>query len=211
MTVPTPADPAPATPLARVLLSSVLAAVLFTLVCGLAYPLLTTLAGTVLFPAQAQGSMIERDGRVVGSALIGQAFSAPQYLHGRPSQTNRTDGSGPQPYNAENSGASNWGPTNAKLSDAVKGRIAAFRSENGLNATAPVPVDMVTASASGLDPDISVAGALAQVGRIAQARKVTPAQVEAVIRAHVTGRSLGFLGEERVNVLSANLALDALK
>lgn len=212
MTAPTTEPvPTPSTPIARVLLSSVIAAVLFTLVCGLAYPLLTTLAGNALFPTQAKGSLITRDGKVVGSALIGQDFTAPGYLHGRPSQTNRTDGSGPQPYNAENSGASNWGPTNAKLSDAVKARVAAFRRENGLSATTPVPVDMVTASASGLDPDISVAGALAQVGRVARARNLTPAQVEATIRANVTRRSLGVLGEERVNVLRVNLALDGVK
>ncbi|THF83997.1 potassium-transporting ATPase subunit KdpC [Deinococcus sp. KSM4-11] len=210
MTTPNLNEPVP-TPIARVLLSSVIAAVLFTLICGLAYPLLTTLAGNVLFPTQAHGSLIRQNGKVIGSALIGQNFTAPKYLHGRPSQTNKTDGSGPQPYNAENSGASNWGPTNAKLSDAVKARVAAFRAENGLSATAPVPVDMVTASASGLDPDISVAGALAQVGRIATARTLTPAQVETTIRAHITRRSLGVLGEERVNVLSVNLALDSLK
>lgn len=211
MTVPTVdpvPTPTPATPIARVIVSAAIAAVLFTLICGLAYPLLTTVAGNALFPAQATGSLITQNGKVVGSALIGQDFTAPQYLHGRPSQTNKTDGSGPQPYNAENSGASNWGVTNAKLSDAVKARVAAFRTENGLSAGAPVPVDMVTASGSGLDPDISVAGALAQAGRIAQARGLTPAQVEATIRATITHRSLGVLGEERVNVLRVNLALD---
>lgn len=221
MTLPTnpePAVPGPATPepvipaasLTQLLRSAALAALLFTAVCGLAYPLLTTLAGNVLFPAQATGSLLLRGGQVVGSALIGQDFTAPGYLRGRPSQTNRTDGSGPQPYNAENSGASNWGPTNARLRDAAQERAVSFRADNGLSASAPVPVDMVTASGSGLDPDVSVAAALAQTGRIARERAVAPAQVEALIRANVTPRSLGVLGEERVNVLRVNLALDAL-
>lgn len=209
LTSPTlPARPAP---LARLLLSCLLAAVLFTLITGLAYPLLTTAVSGVLFPHQAQGSLITRDGRVIGSALLGQNFTAPRYLHGRPSMTLRTDGSGPEPYNAENSGASNWGPTNAKLSDAVAQRVAAVRRENGLSANAPVPVDLVTASASGLDPDLTLAGALLQVNRIARARQLDPARVEQLIRAHLTPRQLGVLGEPRVNVLAVNLALDALR
>ncbi|MFB9081108.1 potassium-transporting ATPase subunit C [Deinococcus wulumuqiensis] len=117
-------------------------------------------------------------GKVVGSAVLGQNFTAPKYLHGRPSMTNKTDGSGPEPYNAENSGASNWGPTNAKLRDSVQERVTAFRQENGLSATTPVPVDAVTASASGLDPDVSLATALLQVNRIAQTRGMQPAEVE---------------------------------
>ncbi len=206
----TPEPLMPAAPLTHLLRSAALAALLFTAVCGLAYPLLTTLAGNALFPAQATGSLLSRDGQVIGSALIGQDFTAPGYLRGRPSQTNRTDGSGPQPYNAENSGASNWGPTNARLRDAAQDRAESFRAVNGLGASAPVPVDMVTASGSGLDPDVSVAAALAQAGRIARERAVAPAQVQAVIRANVTPRSLGVLGEERVNVLRVNLALDDL-
>ncbi|GAA5502694.1 potassium-transporting ATPase KdpC subunit [Deinococcus xinjiangensis] len=218
MTIPDPyfnetaasTTPRPA-PLPRLLLSSLLAAVLFTLICGLAYPLLTTGVAGVLFPNQAQGSLITRDGKVIGSAVLGQNFTAPQYLHGRPSMTNKTDGSSPEPYNAENSGASNWGATNAKLRDTVQERIAAFRQENGLSDSAPVPVDAVTASASGLDPDISLATALLQVGRIAQARGMQPADVEKVIRDNLTPRQLGVLGEARVNVLKVDLALDALK
>ncbi|MFC3859471.1 potassium-transporting ATPase subunit KdpC [Deinococcus antarcticus] len=205
-----PVAPRPA-PLPRLLLSSLLAAVLFTLVCGLAYPLLTTGVAGVLFPKQAQGSLLTRDGKTIGSAVLGQNFTAPQYLHGRPSMTNKTDGSGPEPYNAENSGASNWGATNAKLRDTVQERIAAFRQENGLSDSAPVPVDAVTASASGLDPDVSLATALLQVNRIAQARGRQPADVEKVIRTHLTGRQFGVLGEQRVNVLAVNLALDGMK
>ena len=196
------------TPLPRLLLSALLAAVLFTLLCGLAYPLLTTLVAGAAFPNQAGGSLVTRNGQVVGSAVLGQNFTSPRYLHGRPSMTAKTDGSGPQPYNAENSGASNWGPTNAKLRDAVQGRVAAFRQENGLGAQTPVPVDAVTASASGLDPDVTLATALLQVSRIAQARGMQPAEVEKVIRAHLTGRQLGLLGEPRVNVLAVNLSLD---
>ncbi len=207
-TLPSHPEPAPAAPLPRLLLTSFLAAGLFTLVCGLGYPLLTTAVAGALFPNQAQGSLISQNGKVVGSAVLGQNFTAPQYLHGRPSMTNKTDGSGPEPYNAENSGASNWGATNAKLRDAVQERITAFRQENGLSENAPVPVDAVTASASGLDPDVSLATALLQVNRIAQARGIQPADVEKVIRAHLTGRQLGVLGEERVNVLAVNLSLD---
>ena len=208
---PTHPEPAPAAPLPRLLLTSFLAAGLFTLVCGLGYPLLTTAVAGALFPNQAQGSLISQNGKVVGSAVLGQNFTAPQYLHGRPSMTNKTDGSGPEPYNAENSGASNWGATNAKLRDAVQERIAAFRKENGLSENAPVPVDAVTASASGLDPDVSLATALLQVNRIAQARGMQPAEVEKVIRAHLTPRQFGVLGEERVNVLAVNLSLDGQK
>ncbi|TSA82052.1 potassium-transporting ATPase subunit KdpC [Deinococcus detaillensis] len=207
MTLPEP--PVRPAPFLRLLLSALIAAVLFTLVTGLAYPLLTTAAAGLLFPSQAQGSLLSRNGKVIGSAVLGQNFTAPQYLHGRPSMTNKTDGSGPQPYNAENSGASNWGPTNAKLSEAVRARVAAVRSENGLSATASVPVDLVTASSSGLDPDVTLASALLQVNRIAQARRLTPAQVETVIRLHLTPRQFGVLGEPRVNVLAVNLALDA--
>lgn len=217
MTIPDPflnetsasGAPRPA-PLPRLLLSSVIAALLFTLICGLAYPLLTTGVAGVLFPTQARGSLISRAGTVVGSAVLGQSFSSPRYLHGRPSMTGRTDGRGPDPYNAENSGASNWGPTNAKLRDAVQERLAAFRTVNGLSANAPVPIDAVTASASGLDPDVSLATALLQVNRIAKSRNMPPPDVEQVIRDHLTGRQLGVLGEARVNVLAVNLALDGM-
>lgn len=207
---PQPVPVARPTPLPRLMLSALLAAGLFTLVCGLAYPLLTTAVAGMLFPTQARGSLISRAGTVVGSAVLGQSFSAPRYLHGRPSMTNRTDGRGPDPYNAENSGASNWGPTNAKLRDAVQERLAAFRTVNGLSANAPVPIDAVTASASGLDPDVSLATALLQVGRVARARGLQPAAVERVIRDHLTPRQFGVLGEARVNVLAVNLALDGM-
>lgn len=217
MTIPDPflneiaasVAPRPA-PLPRLLLSSMIAALLFTLICGLAYPLLATGVAGVLLPNQAQGSLITRDDKTIGSAVLGQNFAAPQYLHGRPSMTNKTDGSGPEPYNAENSGASNWGPTNAKLRDAVQERLTAFRRENGLSETTPVPVDAVTASASGLDPDVSLATALLQVNRIAKSRNMPPPDVEQVIRDHLTGRQLGVLGEPRVNVLAVNLALDGM-
>jgi K+-transporting ATPase ATPase C chain len=204
-----PVAPRPA-PLPRLLLSSLMAALLFTLVCGLVYPLLTTGVAGMLFPTQARGSLISRDGKTVGSAVLGQNFTAPGYLHGRPSMTNKTDGSGPEPYNAENSGASNWGATNAKLRDSVQERVAAFRQENGLSESTPVPVDAVTASASGLDPDVSLGTALLQVNRIAKSRGMQPADVEGVIRDHLTGRQLGVLGEARVNVLAVNLALDGM-
>ena len=210
-TLPVHPEPAPAAPLPRLLLTSFLAAGLFTLVCGLGYPLLTTAVAGTLLPQQAAGSLVTQNGKVVGSAVLGQNFTAPQYLHGRPSMTNKTDGSGPEPYNAENSGASNWGATNAKLRDAVQERITAFRQENGLSENAPVPVDAVTASASGLDPDVSLATALLQVNRIAQARGIQPADVEKVIRAHLTPRQFGVLGEERVNVLAVNLSLDGTR
>ncbi len=200
-----------ATPLPRLLLSALLAALLFTVLCGLVYPLLTTAVAGALFPSQAGGSLIVQGGRTVGSAVLGQNFTAPNYLHGRPSMTNKTDGSGPAPYNAENSGASNWGATNPKLHDSVQQQLAAFRKENGLSDVAPVPIDAVTASASGLDPDVSLATALLQVNRIAQARGLQPAEVEQVIRSHLINRQLGVLGEARVNVLSVNLALDALQ
>lgn len=207
---PTTPETRPA-PLPRLLLTALLAAVWFTLICGLAYPLLTTGVAGVLFPQQAQGSLLAQNGKVIGSGVLGQQFNSPRYLHGRPSMTNKTDGSGPEPYNAENSGASNWGTTNAKLRDAVGERLNTFRKENGLSENTPVPVDAVTASASGLDPDISLATALLQVNRIAQARALPSAEVERVIRNQLTGRQFGVLGEPRVNVLAVNLALDGLK
>ena len=145
--------------------------------------------------------MISRDGKVVGSALIGQSFTSPRYFWGRPSATS------PMANNGGGSSGSNQGPTNPALVDAVKGRIAALRAADPGN-TAPVPVDLVTASASGLDPDISVAAARYQAGRVAQARRLPVAQVESLISAHTSGQSLGFFGENRVNVLALNLALD---
>lgn len=174
---------------------------LLTLIVGGLYPALVTAIGKTAFSSQASGSMISRDGKVVGSALIGQSFTSPRYFWGRPSATS------PMANNGGGSSGSNQGPTNPALVDAVKGRIAALRAADPGN-TAPVPVDLVTASASGLDPDISVAAARYQAGRVAQARRLPVAQVESLISAHTSGQSLGFFGENRVNVLALNLALD---
>lgn len=179
----------------------VLFCVLSVLCCAI-YPLAATGAGQLLFPAQANGSLVERAGQPVGSSLIGQAFSAPKYFWGRPSATS------PMPNNAAASSGSNLGPLNPALADAVKGRIGALRAADPDNA-APVPVDLVTASGSGLDPEISVAAARYQASRIARARGMTPEQVTEVIAAHTEPQYFGFFGEPRVNVLALNLALDA--
>ncbi len=196
------AAPAPAsahTPLWRPAL--VLFAVL-SAVTGLLYPLAVTGVAAVAFPQQAAGSLLQRDGQVVGSALIGQAFSSPHDVWGRPSATS------PQPYDASNSGGANLGPLNPALTEAVKARIAALRAADPGN-TAPVPVDLVTTSASGLDPDISLAAALYQAPRVARLRGLPLATVQARIAAQAEGALFGFLGEPRVNVLRLNLALDA--
>lgn len=174
-----------------------------TALTGVVYPLVVTVIGQAAFPEQAAGSLVLRDGKPVGSSLIGQNFSDPKYLWGRPSAT------GPMPYNAANSGGSNLGPLNPALVDAVKARIDALRAADPGN-TAPVPVDLVTASGSGLDPHISVAGALYQAGRVAKARAVPEDRVRQLIEQQAEGRLLGFIGEPRVNVLRLNLALDAL-
>jgi len=175
-----------------------------SLLCGLAYPLAVTGLAQTLFPAQAAGSLIERDRRPVGSALIGQNFSDPKHFWGRPSATE------PEPYNAQASGGSNLGPTNPALAEAVRARIAALQAADPGN-EAPLPVDLVTASASGLDPHISVAAARYQAARVARLRGLEPQRVEALIEQHAQGRGLGFLGEPRVAVLPLNLALDALR
>ena len=174
-----------------------------SIVTGLIYPLVVTGVARLAFPAQAAGSLIERDGKAVGSALIGQNFSDPKNFWGRPSATT------PMAYNAANSGGSNLGPLNPALIDAVKGRIAALRAADPGNRL-PIPVDLVTASASGLDPEISVAAAQYQAVRVARARGLAPAQVQALIEQAAQGQWLGFLGEPRVNVLRLNLALAAL-
>ena len=176
----------------------------FTLIMGVAYPLLVTGAAQVLFPAQAGGSLILRDGKAVGSALIGQNFSEPKHFWGRPSA------SGPMPYNAAASSGSNQGPLNPALTDAVKARVQALRDADPGN-TAAVPVDLVTASASGLDPHISPAGARYQANRVAKARGLAPEKVLALVDAQVEQPWLGVLGEARVNVLKLNLALDNLR
>jgi potassium-transporting ATPase KdpC subunit len=177
---------------------------LLSALTGIAYPLVVTGIGQAVFADQAAGSLIVRDGKPVGSSLIGQNFSDPKHVWGRPSAT------GPMPYNASNSSGSNQGPLNPALTDAVKGRIDALRAADPGNA-APVPVDLVTASGSGLDPHISVAGALYQAGRVAKARNLPVAQVQQLIEKHAEGRLFGFVGEPRVNVLQLNLALDALR
>ncbi len=173
-----------------------------TLVTGVAYPLLVTGVGKTLFPAQAAGSLIQRNGKLVGSALIGQNFSDPGHFWGRPSAT------GPNAYNAAASGGSNQGPLNPALVDAVKGRIEALRVADPGN-TLPVPVELVTASASGLDPHISPAAAGFQVQRVAKARSIDAAKVRALVAEHTERPILGILGEPVVNVLQLNLALDA--
>ena len=171
---------------------------------GIVYPLLVTGIAQLIFPRQAAGSLVNRDGRAIGSSLIGQSFTAPEYFWSRLSATT------PQPYNGTASGGSNLGPLNPALLDAVKARIAALRAAD-LGNSSPVPVDLVTASASGLDPDISLAAAQFQAARVARVRAVPLPRVQALIAAHTAGRLLGVLGEPRVNVLELNLALDALK
>jgi K+-transporting ATPase ATPase C chain len=175
--------------------------VLLSAVTGVLYPLAVTGVAQAAFPEQAAGSLVMKDGRVVGSALIGQDFGDPKYFWGRPSATS------PMAYNGANSGGSNQGPTNPALVDAVRGRLDALRAADPGN-TAPVPVDLVTASASGLDPEISVAAARYQAARVARVRGLPPAVVDGLIAHHTTGRLLGLLGEPRVNVLALNLDLD---
>ncbi len=175
--------------------------VALTLVTGVAYPLLVTGVAQAVFPSQAQGSLITKDGKLVGSILIGQPFDDPKYFWGRPSATS------PFPYNAASSSGSNLSPTNPDLVKAVQARVEALRSADPGN-TAPVPVDLVTASGSGLDPHISPAAALYQVSRVAKARKLDPESVRQLVAQQTEGRWLGLLGEPRVNVLALNLALD---
>lgn len=173
-----------------------------SVITGVLYPLAATGLSQWMFPHQANGSLIERDGKPIGSALIGQSFTDPKYFWGRPSATS------PNPYNAGASSGSNQGPTNPALADAVKQRIAALRAADPGN-SAPVPVDLVTASGSGLDPEISQAAAQYQLERVARARGLSSAQVQALVNQSTSGRQLGVLGEPRVNVLRLNLALDA--
>jgi potassium-transporting ATPase KdpC subunit len=184
--------------------------VALTLITGVAYPFAITGIAQVLFPNKAQGSLVERDGRVVGSALIGQDFTSEGYFHGRPSATTAPDPNDstktvPAPYNAANSGASNLGPTNKSLIERVQGDIEKLKQENSL---AQVPVDLVTTSGSGLDPDISPEAALFQVPRVAKARNLPENRVRQLVDENTTGRFAGLLGEPRVNVLQLNLALD---
>ncbi len=184
--------------------------VALTLITGLVYPLAVTGLTATIFPGKAQGSLIERNGHVVGSALIGQQFTSDRYFHGRPSATTAADPNDPakavpSPYNAANSGGSNLGPTSKALAERIKADIDRLKAENP---SARIPVDLVTTSASGLDPDISPAAALFQVPRVAKARGLPEEQVRTLVAAHVDGRALGFFGEPRANVLALNLALD---
>jgi K+-transporting ATPase ATPase C chain len=174
-----------------------------TALVGIVYPLVITGIAKVAFPRQAAGSLVVKDGKLIGSTLIGQSFSDPKYFWGRPSATT------PQPYNGVASSGSNLGPLNPALIDGVKANAKALHDADPDNAR-PIPVDLVTASASGLDPEISPAGARYQAARVARARSIAPAQVEALIASHVQGRTIGFIGEPRVNVLELNLALDQL-
>jgi len=186
--------------------------VLMTVLTGLAYPLAMTGIAQVLFPHQASGSLIEKDGKVIGSELIGQNFTDAKYFHGRPSATTATDPNDstktvPAPYNAGNSGGSNAGPTSKALIERVQGDVETLKKEKG----GPLPVDMVTSSASGLDPHITPAAADFQVPRVAKARNLPEERVRALVAEATEDRVLGILGEKRVNVLKLNLTLDAAK
>ncbi|WP_407166385.1 K(+)-transporting ATPase subunit C [Bradyrhizobium sp. ORS 111] len=190
---------------------AILVLILLVAITGLAYPLAITGMAAVIFPRQAQGSLIEKDGKVIGSALIGQEFREARYFHGRPSATvapdpNDASKTVPAPYNAANSGGSNLGPTSKALNDRIKQDVEKLKAENP---SAPVPVDLVTASGSGLDPDISPDAALFQVPRVAKARSMSEEQVRQLVTKNTQGRFAGVIGEPRVNVLALNLALDA--
>jgi K+-transporting ATPase ATPase C chain len=183
----------------RNLAVAILMTIVTTIILGVIYPLAMTGIAQVIFPEQANGELIKRNGAVVGSRLIGQEFASPGYFHSRPSAA----GTG---YDAANSGGSNLGPTNRKLIDAVKANVAAARQENP---HAPIPIDLVTTSASGFDPHITPAAAEFQVPRVARERGMSEMDVRSAVAAHTEGRQFGFLGEPRVNVLELNLALDA--
>ncbi|HKA73675.1 MAG TPA: K(+)-transporting ATPase subunit C [Xanthobacteraceae bacterium] len=184
--------------------------VALTLITGLIYPLVMTGIAGAIFPRQAQGSLIEQDGKVIGSSLIGQEFTSDRYFHGRPSATVAPDPADatktvPAPYNAANSGGSNLGPTNKALVERVQGDVEKLKQENP---SLPVPIDLVTTSGGGLDPHISPEAALFQVPRVAKARNMPEDRLRALVNEHIEGRTLGLLGEPRVNVLALNLALD---
>lgn len=184
--------------IARNLAIATLMTIVTAVLLGVVYPLAMTGLAQAIFPEKANGQLVERNGRVVGSRLIGQSFASPQYFHGRPSAAGRG-------YDAANSGGTNLGPTNKQLLAAVKSAAAAARADNR---TSAIPIDLVTASASGLDPHITPDAAAFQIPRVAGARHVSEADLRRLVDAHIEGRQLGFLGEPRVNVLELNLALD---
>src|SRR5262245_47882534 len=183
----------------QTMIQSLRALAVFTIITGIAYPLVVTGIAQVAFPEQANGSLITKDGKIIGSRLIGQPFSDPKYFWSRPSATS------PQPYNGASSSGSNLGPTNPALKEAVQGRI------KDLGGAKPVPADLVTASGSGLDPHVSPAAAEYQMPRIAKTRNISEEKLRALVGQHTEGRQLGILGEPRVNVLELNLALDAMQ
>ena len=190
------------------LLKSLRLTLVIAVVTGLMYPLLVTGVGQLIFPSQANGSLVTRNGQVIGSSLIGQYFTSANYFHGRVSATVNPSTAKAEPFAAENSAGSNYGPTNQALIDRVKADVAKLRQENGLGPNDPIPVDLVTADFSGLDPNISEAGALLQVNRVASARSLDPSRVRALVESMVQGRILWVFGEPHVNVLQLNLALD---
>ena len=195
--------------LPRELLIALRLTLVVAVVTGLIYPFLITGIAQAVFHDQANGSLITRNGQVVGSRLIGQEFTKPEYFHGRVSSTvNINDPTKPQPYNAENSVGSNYGPSNKALIDRVSKDVQTARKDNGLGPNDQVPVDLVTSDFTGFDPDITEASALVQVNRVASARGLDPARVRALVERHLQGRILWIFGEPRVNVLDVNMALD---
>jgi K+-transporting ATPase ATPase C chain len=197
----------------RELRPAIVLVIILTVITGLIFPLVMTGIAGALFPTQAQGSLVTVDGKVVGSTLIGQEFTSDKYFHGRPSATTAPDPNDSSktvsaPYNAANSGGSNLGPTNKALIDRVKADVDKLKQENP---SAPVPIDLVTTTGSGLDPDISPEGALFQVPRVAKARNIPEDRLRQLVNDHAQGRLLGLFGEPRVNVLALNMALDGLK
>ncbi len=187
------------------ILKSLMLLIVLSVFTGLLYPLTITGIAQLIFPHQANGSLIYKDGQVIGSSLIGQQFSDPKYFHGRPSSAGETG------YDATSSSASNLGPTNKLLIEKVKKLAQQVRKENGLKSNTAVPSDLITSSASGLDPDISIDAALIQIPRIAKARNISEEKLKNLVNEHIAGRQLGILGEPRVNVLELNIALDNLK